>query len=78
MYVRAPDNALWGKAGGGGSSGTWQKIGGTLIDAPTAAGTREPPPVPRTIVGVIGADHALWTTTGGWSNIFTRAWAPEG
>jgi hypothetical protein len=47
-----------------------------LTDAPTAAGTREP--APHMIVVVIGADHALWTTTGGLSNTFTRAWAPVG
>ncbi len=78
LYARGTDNALWGKAGGGGSPGTWRKIGGLLTDAPTAAGTREPPPTPRTVVGVIGADHALWTTKGGWSNTFTRAWVPVG
>jgi hypothetical protein len=79
LYVRGTDNALWGKGlAAGPVPPTWRKIGGALTDAPTAAGTREPPPVPRTIVGVIGADHALWTTKGGWSNIFTRAWVPVG
>ena len=62
-----------GPASGPGPGG-WRKIGGTLTDAPAAAGTREP--ALRTIVGVIGADHALWTTDGGWSNTFTRAWIP--
>ena len=38
---------------------------------PTAAGTREPGP---TIVGVIGTDHALWTTNGGWSSTSTCPW----
>jgi hypothetical protein len=79
VLVRGTDNALWGKVvtGGPGPS-SWRKIGGTLIDAPTAAGTR----VPDTyiIVGVIGTDHALWTSTShgnSWSG-FTRAWVPQG
>jgi hypothetical protein len=76
VYVRGTDNALWGGTTSGPSTGSWRKIGGTLTDAPTAAGTRVP--APHTIVGVIGADHALWTTEGGWSNTFTRAWVPEG
>ncbi len=76
VYVRGTDNALWGDAVGGGGSSGWRKIGGKLIDAPTAAGTRAP--APHTIVAVIGADHAVWTTNGGWSNTFTRAWVPEG
>ena len=76
VYVRGTDNALWGNAIGGGASSGWRKIGGKLIDAPTAAGTREPEP--HTIVAVIGTDHAVWTTSGGWSNTFTRAWVPQG
>jgi hypothetical protein len=76
VYVRGTDNALWGTTIGGGMTSRWQKIGGTLTDAPAAAGTRVPGI--RTIVGVIGTDHALWTTKGGWSNIFTRAWTPQG
>ena len=71
------DNALWAKSMPSGSGpGGWRKIGGTLTDAPAAAGTREPGL--RTIVGIIGANHALWTTDGGWSNAFTRAWIPRG
>lgn len=76
VYVRGTDNALWLGVTSGPKTGSWLKIGGTLTDAPTAAGTREP--APHMIVGVIGADHALWTTNGGWSNTFTRAWAPVG
>jgi hypothetical protein len=76
VYVRGTDNALWGDVVGGGGSSGWRKIGGSLIDAPAAAGTREP--APHTIVAVIGTDHAVWTTNGGWSNTFTRAWVPEG
>jgi hypothetical protein len=76
VYVRGTDNALWLGVTSGPKTGSWLKIGGTLTDAPTAAGTREP--APHIIVGVIGADHALWTTKGGLSNTFTRAWVPVG
>lgn len=76
VYVRGTDNALWGETIGGGNISGWRKIGGSLADAPAAAGTRVPDP--HTIVGVIGADKALWTTPGGWSNAFTRAWLPVG
>jgi hypothetical protein len=72
---RTPRSFGWG-VNSGPKTGSWLKIGGMLTDAPTAAGTREP--APHMIVGVIGADHALWTTTGGLSNTFTRAWAPVG
>ncbi len=76
VYVRGTDNALWANAIGGGRSSGWRKIGGKLIGAPAAAGTRKPEP--HTIVAVIGTDHAVWTTKGGWSNTFTRAWVPKG
>jgi hypothetical protein len=80
VLVRGADNALWANGFGGGGSTGWRKIGGTLIDAPTAAGTREP--APHMIAAVIGADHAVWTTTypadNGWWSGFTRVWVPEG
>jgi hypothetical protein len=79
VLVRGTDNALWENGVGGGGSTGWRKIGRTLIDAPTAAGTR----VPNTymMVGIIGTDHALWTATSpGWMTWsgFTRAWIPQG
>jgi alpha-galactosidase len=76
VFVRGTDNHAYRRTSNGTSWGGWTDLGGTLTDAPTAAGTREPGI--RFIVGVIGADHALWTTPGAWSSAFTRAWAPVG
>ena len=76
LYVRGTDNALWGTGVQAARATGWRKIGGKLIDAPAAAGTRDAEP--QMIVAVIGTDHAVWTTKGFWSNTFTRAWVPEG
>ena len=77
--VRGTDDVLWANGSGGGHSTGWQRIGGKLIDGPTAAGTREP--TPHMIAAVRSTDNAVWTigypTDGGWS-AFTRAWVPEG
>jgi hypothetical protein len=80
VLIRGTDNALWARGFGGGGSTGWRKVGGRLIDAPTAAGTREP--APHMIAAVIGTDHAAWTTkyptNSGWWSAFTRAWIPRG
>lgn len=76
LLMRGTDNALWVNGVGGGDSTGWKKKGGTLIDAPTAAGTRKP--TAYTIAAVRFTDNAVWTTvsTGGEFSGFTRTWLP--